>query len=203
MTLSALALGRSFSDPILGPQTVFRSVMEALSRPGLSHTLPDLGIKGPDSVPPSALSILLSLCDPDTPVWLDQDLRATDLQKWLQFHCNCPIVVEPSQAHFALYRSSLHSPHLNEFALGDPRYPERSTTVLVLVDSMLGGPVLSLSGPGVLDSVDIQPHGLPENFVEQFSAQHIQFPLGVDCLLIAQDRIVGLPRTTQIQRKSL
>jgi alpha-D-ribose 1-methylphosphonate 5-triphosphate synthase subunit PhnH len=203
MSFSALALGRSFSDPILGPQIVFRTVMEALSRPGLSYTLPDLGIKGPEIVYPSALSILLSLCDTDTPVWIDQELQATDLQIWLQFHCNCPFVSDPSQAHFALYRSTLHCPHLNEFALGDPRYPERSTTILVLVDSMFGGPVLRLSGPGVLDTVEIQPLGLPGNFVEQFSSQHTLFPLGVDCLLIAQDRIVGLPRTINIQRKSL
>jgi hypothetical protein len=106
-------------------------------------------------------------------------------------------VVEPSQAHFALYRASLHSPHLNEFALGDPRYPERSTTVLVLVDSMLGGPVLSLSGPGVLDSVDIQKSvksGQGKGEIEQ-SARYVKATF--ICIRVNKDQTISQKMTVK------
>lgn len=190
--------GSGFTDPVLGPQALFRVTLDAMSRPGLVRHVPETGVRGPDALPREALAILLSLCDHDTPVWLDAGLRDTAVARWLAFHSSAPVTQDPALASFGVLRQGAEAPPLDQFALGDARYPDRSTTLIVLCDSFIGGAALSLEGPGIESRVGLAPCGLPEGFIEQAQDNHRLYPRGLDFLLLAGDEMVGLPRSTRI-----
>tara|TARA_R110002020_G_scaffold44066_3_gene127322 strand:- start:126 stop:725 length:600 start_codon:yes stop_codon:yes gene_type:complete len=187
-----------FADPVLESQTNFRAIMDALANPGtrqelvtpqsISHTLS-----------PELVSILLTLADHDTPVWLDAVLRAdTGLADFLAFHSGAPLVEAPDKAVFAVAGGAGQLPAFNRFNLGSQEYPDRSTTIALAVPSLSGGAVLSLRGPGIKDHIHISPQGLPADFTAQWSANREIFPRGVDLLLVADGAVIGLPRSTRI-----
>jgi len=195
--------GRGLLDPVLGSQSIFRAMLEALSRPGTSVQVPALGVEGPDALPPEVLTLLVSICDHDTPVWLEQALRASPLARWLAFHCSAPTTVDPLQASFAvLHGPSAPSAMLDQFALGDVRYPERSTTVIFTCDDLTSGAPIALTGPGVESRLTIRPSGLPDDFIAMAQANHELFPRGVDILLVAGSLLIGLPRSTKLEREA-
>jgi alpha-D-ribose 1-methylphosphonate 5-triphosphate synthase subunit PhnH len=195
--------GRGLQDPVLGSQAIFRAMLEALSRPGIPVQVPALGVEGPDALPAEVLTLLVSICDHDTPVWLEQALRASPLARWLAFHCNAPMTADPLQACFAvLHGPSAPSAMLDQFALGDVRYPERSTTVIFYCDDLTSGAPIALTGPGVEARLTIRPSGLPDDFVAMAQANHESFPRGVDVLLVAGSQMIGLPRSTKLEREA-
>jgi len=195
--------GRGLKDPVLGSQAIFRVMLEALSRPGVPAVIPRLGVEGPDALPPEVLTILISICDHDTPVWIDDDLRGSSLARWLAFHCSAPVTGDPLQANFAVQRgSSAPSEMLDRFALGDARYPERSTTVIFTCDDLTTGAPIALMGPGVESRLIIRPAGLPDDFLAMAQANHELFPRGVDILLVAGELMIGLPRSTKLEREA-
>ena len=192
--------GSGLQDPVLGSQAVFRAMLGALSRPGLPVRIPTLGVEGPDALPQEALTLLVSICDHDTPIWLEEGLRASPLARWLAFHCSATTTVDPLEAGFAVLRgATAPSAMLDQFALGDVRYPERSTTVIFTCGDLTSGAPIALSGPGVEARVIIRPAGLPVDFLAMAQANHEMFPRGVDILLIAGDQMVGLPRSTKLE----
>ena len=192
--------GRGLQDPVLGSQAIFRAMLEALSRPGISVQVPALGVEGPDALPQEVLTLLVSICDHDTPIWLEQPLRAAPLARWLAFHCSAPTTVDPIQASFAVLRgSSARSAMLDQFAQGDVRYPERSTTVIFTCDDLTAGAPIALTGPGVEARLTIRPSGLPGDFLALAQANHEMFPRGVDILLVSGAQMVGLPRSTKLE----
>jgi len=195
--------GRGLHDPVLGSQSIFRSMLEALSRPGVPVHIPALGVEGPDALPPEVLTLLISICDHDTPIWLEEPLRASPLAKWLAFHCSAPMTADPLQASFAvLHGPSAPSAMLDQFALGDVRYPERSTTVIFCCDDLTSGAPIALTGPGVEARLAIRPSGLPDDFVTMAQVNHESFPRGVDVLLVAGSQMIGLPRSTKLEREA-
>ena len=192
--------GRGLQDPVLGSQSIFRAMLEALSRPGIPTHLPALGVEGPDALPPEALTLLISICDHETPIWLEESLRASPLARWLAFHCSAPTTGDPRQAAFAVLRgASAPSAMLDQFALGDVRYPERSTTVIFICEDLTSGAPIALTGPGVVSRLIMRPSGLPGDFLAMAQANHEMFPRGVDILLIAGSQLVGLPRSTKLE----
>jgi alpha-D-ribose 1-methylphosphonate 5-triphosphate synthase subunit PhnH len=88
---------------------------------------------------------------------------------------------------------------LDQFALGDVRYPERSTTVIFTCDDLTSGAPIALTGPGVEARLTIRPSGLPGDFLAMAQANHEMFPRGVDILLVAGSQMVGLPRSTKLE----
>ena len=194
--------GSGFTDPVLGPQALFRVLLDAMSRPGLVYPVPETGVHGPDVVPREALALLLALCDHDTPVWFDEGLRNTAVARWLAFHSSAPMTSDPARASFGILQQDLAAPRLSDFALGDPRYPDRSTTLVVLCESFEGGEPLTLEGPGIETSVRLAPRSLPAGFIEQAQDNHALYPCGLDFLLLAGGDLVGLPRSTRIIREA-
>ena len=190
--------GRGFCEPVLGSQVMFRVILNALSRPGIIQAVPEIGVEGPAAISSDVLAILLTLCDQDTPVWLDDELRAHSVGQWLAFHANCPITSDPARASFGVLRDRPGNPALSDFSQGDPRYPDRSTTLLICVQSLSGGAPLTLEGPGIETSLRIAPLGLPDGFVAAAQDNHALYPLGLDFLLVAGHAVSALPRTTRI-----
>ncbi|MEQ8544702.1 MAG: phosphonate C-P lyase system protein PhnH, partial [Roseitalea porphyridii] len=65
-----------------------------------------------------------------------------------------------------------------------------------------GGEEIILEGPGILGRWHIAPKGLPQSFVSEREDNRALFPRGVDVVLVAGSRVMALPRTTVLSRKS-
>jgi alpha-D-ribose 1-methylphosphonate 5-triphosphate synthase subunit PhnH len=136
------------------------------------------------------------MCDHDSALWLEDHLfDSTAVSPWLRFHTGAPVVTDPAVAHFALVTDL---PRLDRFARGTDQYPDRSTTIVLALESLTGGAPLVLRGPGIKAAVTIAPAGLPGDFLAQWLENHALFPRGVDLLLVAGGEVIGLPRTTRI-----
>ena len=192
-------LDGGFADPVFDSQAAFRAILDALANPGTAPKLmlPRLteGVMGPELV-----SVLLTLSDHDTPIWLTPRLRkAKALQPFVSFHTGATIVAEPQDAAFAFAEAESELPPLSAFNQGTEEYPDRSTTIVLRVTALEGGASLRLGGPGIKGHCHISPVGLPVDFLGQWQENGASFPRGVDLLLVADGRVTGLPRTTRIE----
>ena len=193
------SLAPAFAEPVLEAQSAFRAVMNAISRPGLVQELRrDLSPPAPLSA--GAAIVALTLFDYETPDWLDASLAgADDVSRWLRFHTGAPITSDPQQAAFALIADAVGSPDFIGFALGTLDYPDRSTTLILQVESLSDGHTMALNGPGI-DGVQMMTAGpLPENFVRRMTDNRALSPRGVDVLLVTDDAVAAVPRSTRIE----
>jgi alpha-D-ribose 1-methylphosphonate 5-triphosphate synthase subunit PhnH len=192
------ALARGLPDPVFDGQRVFRVVMNALARPG------SLGLLSSDLEPPSPLApglaaIALSLCDQDTPVWLDPALaQAPAVADYLRFHASAPIAAAPSEAVFALVADPAACPPLDNFVLGPQDYPDRSTTLVLAVEELSTERGFVLEGPGIARQATLGVAPLPENFARAWADNRARFPRGIDLLFAARHTVAALPRSTRI-----
>ena len=74
-----------FQDPVLESQTVFRSIVNAMARPGIVEPLTPL-VDPPAGLSASSAAIACTLADGDTLLWLDKALAsAASVREWLAF----------------------------------------------------------------------------------------------------------------------
>ena len=194
-------LGAGFADPVLSAQSTFRALMDALARPGMVQPIARKAA-GPAPLSPAAAAIVLSLLDQDTPVWLDRGFASDEVAGWLRFHTGAPITADPANCTFALIGDPAGAPAFSGFQLGTPDYPDRSTTILLQVDSLTEGPSWTLTGPGIRGTQKFRASPLPSDFDERMAANNALFPRGVDLLLVADDCVAALPRTSRLAEGS-
>ena len=188
---------RSVADgPDLLNQAVFRGLARALSRPGEIVELSG-GIEARAPLPPSVAAVCRCLVDGEATVWLDTAFDAAPVRDFLRFYCNAKITADPARAVFALIGDAARMPRLDGFAAGDAMAPDGSTTLVVAVSSLDGGPVTRLSGPGIETSVHVAPADLPGWFWSDWDRNTNRYPLGVDLFFCGGGRVMGLPRTAR------
>lgn len=187
-----------FVDKVLSAQSTFRSVMDAMARPGtVQRIVPMVGT--PATMMRGTAAIALTLFDHDTPLWLDARMsESSDVLKWLKFHTGAPVVQDSSIASFALISDGGTLPSLERFALGTSEYPDRSTTVIIQVDSLGAGRSFELRGPGIDGVATLQASIRPFDLFERLRCNEKLFPRGIDVVLVADDSVVAIPRTTRI-----
>lgn len=196
------ALTGGFAEPVHHAQSVFRMMMDCLSRPGtVQSILPE--VEPPKPLGVAAGAIALTLLDHDTPVWLTPGLARSAVAEWIGFHTGAPLTREKSEARFAFAEAGASFSSFGLFATGTQEYPDRSTTIVLEVTSLDKGPALTLSGPGIRHSAAIAPLGLPEMFLRQWADNRAHFPRGVDVVLTAGHQMLGLPRTCKITPKEV
>ena len=184
-------------DAVLAAQAAFRAVLDAMASPGGVRPLAAM-IGAPPPLANAAAAVALTLCDHDTPVWLDATLRGTEaVCAWLRLHCGCRLVAEPRGAAFAFVGAAHDLPPLEAFSRGTPDYPDRSATIVLQVESLRAGRPLALSGPGIRDTQVLCATGLPDDIVERLTVNHAMFPRGVDFLLVSSGEIAALPRSVR------
>lgn len=190
-----------FIDPVLSSQSVFRAVMNALARPGSVQTVAMVA-DAPSRLMPATAAVALALFDHDSPIWIDDHFNADPaIAAWLRFQSDAPLTVDASLASFALIHGGAALPDFETFALGTPEYPDRSTTLVVQVDTLTAGPELVLRGPGIKDTVSLRAGALPSDFVVRMQANRALFPRGVDLLLTCGAELTALPRSTHVTAK--
>ncbi|AMA55542.1 phosphonate C-P lyase system protein PhnH [Bradyrhizobium sp. CCGE-LA001] len=190
-----------FADKVLSAQSTFRSVMDAMARPGsVQRIVPMAG--APAAIMRGTAAIALTLFDHDTPLWLDVGMaESSDVVKWLKFHTGAPVVHDTSIASFALMSDGAALPPLERFALGTSEYPDRSTTLILQVDRLDAGRSFELRGPGIDGVATLQASVKPFDLFERLSMNEALFPRGIDVVLVADDAVVAIPRTTRVVSK--
>jgi alpha-D-ribose 1-methylphosphonate 5-triphosphate synthase subunit PhnH len=184
-----------FADPIHAAQACFRAILDATAHPGRVVELPIAlagGTPGPLGV--AAAQVALTLCDIDTPVWLDE--ASSSAAGYLSFHCGCPMAKAPGEARFAFIADANTLPPLDQFALGSDEYPERSATLVIEVAGLVEGLGPRLSGPGIRDSARLGAAALPARFWTERAMLAELFPRGLDVLFVSGNRLAALPRST-------
>lgn len=190
-------------------QATFRSIMDALARPGSLHPLP-VGAVPRDC--PAAVTPLLALCDlmsPITALTCPDPARARRTEELIGAigRVTGAPIVGPEDARFALALDD--DPDLSDLTVGSNWSPEYGATLCQRVQSLStqtpGGPEAQtwrLSGPGVRPDSDttVSVRGLTDRWVAARAALTAHYPRGIDCLLVSDDGLVlGLPRTTTIE----
>jgi alpha-D-ribose 1-methylphosphonate 5-triphosphate synthase subunit PhnH len=190
-----------FADKVLQAQSTFRSVMQAMARPGGVQRIAAAAGSPPPMMRGTA-AIALTLFDHDTPVWLDPSMSAKpDVAKWLKFHTGAPVVQDCSVCSFALFGDAAALPALDRFSFGSNEYPDRSTTLILQVESFARGDRFELRGPGIDGTAVLQAAIQPLDLFERLAVNQALFPRGIDVVLVADDGIVAIPRTTRLVAK--
>ncbi len=197
-----VALAPAFADPVLDAQGAFRAAMNALARPG--RVLPlACGLTPPGPLSAEAAAMALTLIDYETLIWLDAPLAAMDaVSDWLRFHTGARMTNDPSCADFALISDAASLPDFALFSSGREDYPDRSTTLIVQVESLSSGTSLTLSGPGIERKQVLRVAPLPTDFVDRAADNRHLFPRGVDLLFVSTGGVAGLPRSTVVEIES-
>ena len=186
---STSSLEGGFTDAPVEAAQSFRKIMNVMAKPG---TIEELSI----AVPPAPLStaagsLLLTLCDAQTPIYLVGKYDNPAIKQWITFHCNSPFS-DAENCMFALGAWEDLQP-LHDFPIGTPEYPDRSTTLIVEMEDLTAGGA-ELSGPGIKDTHQLS---LPE--VTAFQKNAMLFPLGLDFYFTSGEKIAALPRTTKVK----
>lgn len=185
------------ADPVLAAQSAFRSIMDAMARPGSVQS-----IDGDDAAPvpmsPTAAAVARTLFDHDTAVWLDGPMSSAAVADWLRFHTGARITADPGEAAFALIADPEHAPPFSRFNPGTPEYPDRSTTIVMQVRRFASGKPLVLAGPGIKGSQRLAIEPAPDDLVSRLAINRGLFPRGVDLILVADGTVAALPRSVRV-----
>jgi alpha-D-ribose 1-methylphosphonate 5-triphosphate synthase subunit PhnH len=175
--------------------------MDAMARPGSVQRI--VAVPGtPGAMMRGTAAIALTLFDHDTPVWLDPLMSATpEVTKWLKFHTSAPVVEDSTICGFALIGDPAALPPLDRFAFGTNEYPDRSTTLILQVESLMQGRSLQLRGPGIDGTAVLRAAIEPADLLERLAIYASLCPRGIDVVLVHNDTIAAIPRTTRLIAK--
>ena len=199
-TNASHGLGGGFNECVHEAQAGFRAIMAAMAAPGTIQAVPAL-------TPPAPMNsgaglVALTLCDPDTPVWLDAEMAAsTAVCEWLSFHSGAPLVAEKNLSSFCFLSSPERIACIGTMQQGTQEYPDRSATVIVQVKGFADNPDWVLTGPGIRDEVSFRPLGLGNEYLTVWAENAAKFPRGVDIIFATDKALAALPRTTRITRR--
>lgn len=163
-------------------QRVFRKLLNAMAFPGSVQELEGGCLN----------SLLDTLLDRWVSFWCDESLVSLCLQTGA-----VPSSLE--DADFVISSYSLVG-KIERLKRGKPEYPDRSATVIRLVESLDEGMSVRLRGPGIKDYAFIRVKGMQvEEFLE-LSKVNSFFPLGVDLILLDRDcRLCAVPRSVKLE----
>lgn len=192
-----------FRDLVRDSQVTFRTLLNALSRPGIAKKI-DVKLIPPSGLNVSCAAACLTLFDLETKVWLQPGL-GEEIKSWLLFHTGCSFTEDTQQGDFAVICNLENMPDLCQFKQGTPVYPEDSTTLLITVDAIddirasnhLSLRRQTLTGAGINQQITM-PISLSDTFWQQWQQNHNSYPQGIDIYFFFETQVVGLPRTSKI-----
>ena len=171
----------------------FRSVLQAMARPGTAWPLSARGVAG------SALEDLLGcLLDAECSLgWLDG--RDEPVGRGICRGTGCR-GVPPEEADFVLVGPSGTGAAIAGLRTGEPDFPDRGCTLVYRVESLSpSGGRRTWTGPGIRDGIRPLVEGVPDSEWEALKATNSVYPMGVDCLFVDRAGLVAaLPRSTRI-----
>ncbi|MER6523754.1 phosphonate C-P lyase system protein PhnH [Streptomyces sp. NPDC001508] len=200
-TASTTAPAPGFADPTGKGQHVFRAVLDALAHPGRSYR-----ITGPAQAPKALgtglAAVALTLFDDEVSVWLHRTLAEDpDVTSYLAFHTGARLTNEHGSANFVVATPDT-LPALDALALGTDETPHQSATIVLDARTPGVGARFTATGPGIDGQVEIEAPWAPAGFSAAWTRNGALFPRGVDLLVMNDDSVVALPRTTRLRAVS-
>ena len=177
-------------------QKTFRTLLQALSRPGEIYSLSHVG-EGQSWFP-----VLETLLDHEVSFAVfgpNNDAFArmvADLTR-------CPVTTV-AKADFIIVTQGGSRGRILEAQRGTLEYPDQGATIIYLVESLSregrDGLRVKLQGPGVKAEMSARITGLHGEELLYLRQINQDFPLGVDCFLIDRTgRVMGIPRSAQLE----
>jgi alpha-D-ribose 1-methylphosphonate 5-triphosphate synthase subunit PhnH len=164
----------------------FLSLMWALSYPGRIHRLPD-GVKAFALIAETLLDLETSYFSPDE-----------SLQSMLISTGAHARPATDAAYHFYEQITESTLPDIRQASVGTMLYPDTAAT-LILGCTIDSGVEFVLSGPGVNGQQAMCIGGLPDAFWELRDTA-CKYPLGWDIFLVDGQQIIGLLRSTRMER---
>lgn len=170
-------------------QHTFRSILEAMSRPGMVQAIAsDQQSDTLGAVLATLLDGTVSLADPESLI---------EAAAWPMMQAN---QADSEQADFIVCEGKSSVSMTPK--LGTLEGPEQSATLILKVQSLTQGDMtLSFSGPGVNGTKTVQLSGLNPDWLTHREDWVCEFPLGVDLLLVDEQGLMAIPRTTKVEVK--
>ncbi|HET7792680.1 MAG TPA: phosphonate C-P lyase system protein PhnH [Rhizobacter sp.] len=192
-------LPRGLADATHDAQSLFRAVLDALSRPGRLQTLDASdGLQAPAPLSRGLTALLLTLLDTETSLHLAGPLASDAAWMYCRFHTGVQRAEAVADADFIAVRAA--DAQLDTLRLGSDEAPQLGATLIVDTHSLAHerGAGLRLTGPGIAHEQRIGLCGLPRAFWQQRIAMQPLFPRGVDLLLVCGSQLIGVPRSTVV-----
>lgn len=218
--LSSLAdVPAGFASPAQASQSVFRSVLDAVSRPGRVMQLDAQMLAG--MVAPVALqgrvgramaALWLTLLDAETTLGLGGALATPQAAAFCRFHTGVRVAANPLDAAFVAWRHEELMPSFWEQTNpGTDEQPQTGSTLMVEVatlatereahapsDGAVPTHALRLRGPGIEHEHRLHIGGPTRALWERRIAQQRDLPCGLDLILCCGERIAAIPRSTRV-----
>jgi alpha-D-ribose 1-methylphosphonate 5-triphosphate synthase subunit PhnH len=185
-------------------QAAYRQVLKAMAGPGLIASLREQAIKVDveTALYPATLILALMLLDTEVTfkVFAEKETEINRLISQLTY----AKTAAADRADFIFVLRDAGPGALQE-ALelaypGDLLNPHRAATLIVEADLSTSTQGLVLTGPGIPGERRIADRAAAD-WVERRADKNSEYPLGIEMIFTdSEDNIIGLPRTTQIQR---
>ncbi len=184
-------------------QRTFRTLLDAMARPGAVYQL----ALPPEETPEFA--VCMALLDFEVTYFSATDSaraseRAEALERRIALEIGCQRASFAAAAFVVSY-GALPAAAWPVLRRGTLAYPDRSATIIYLVDAL--GPTardsestsLALTGPGIETERYLIVGGLPASEFQQFVTTNRDYPMGVDAILLdPRGQVACLPRSCTI-----
>lgn len=188
---------------IFDSQRHFRTLLDAMARPGKIDRFATVAITPPPPLTNAAACTALALLDSDST--FDAAPLGPDAIRYVQVNTGAR-AVPVAEADFVFLDGGdvASAERIAAARAGIPTYPETGATIVLQVSRLshssgTGGLELTLSGPGIETTTHVVINGLHARNLEALGRRNREFPLGVDAIVTADDGgIICLPRTTRV-----
>lgn len=195
----------AFDTPVHDSQRVYRQLLSAMAEPGTLAEVSGAPLPPPEAAIGTACwATLLTLCDLDTRVWVAPELDAAGINEALAFHSGARLTERADEADFALVTPAILAGQGGAeppaFQEGSDSYPDRSTTLVVVLDCLEAAGPWRLSGPGIPGRRQLDVGQGGGALMTRLTANRARFPRGLDAILTCGSRLAAVPRSTRITR---
>jgi alpha-D-ribose 1-methylphosphonate 5-triphosphate synthase subunit PhnH len=193
---------------VLYSQSTFRQILDCMARPGKVNSFEPFPASGGGSeakVSPYLLGLGYTLLDVEVGFYVfQQDESLTALAGALEFQTSSQ-VCSLAEADFIFMTGADEPESLANVKCGNLDYPDSGATVIIRIDYVseerppeTGGVQLELKGPGISGKKALFVTGLTERHVRVLRDINVEFPLGIDLILVCGGRLACIPRSVEL-----
>jgi len=186
-------------DKVIYTQSVFRTLLDCMSRPGKIGCIPPAKCGLNLSINDYTLGVAITLLDQEVTFYIcgDRDKASPQLQLYTMSRKSsikeCDYLIVEGNKFF----------DINEMKKGTFTFPDESATVICQVQLLSkipkpGAIELHLTGPGVKDMQNIYINGLIEQVINPWKQCNREYPLGIDWIFVDHNgNVCCIPRSTR------
>lgn len=197
-------------DEVVDSQRSFKTLMDAMSRPGQLYRLQEHHFsKAPENFNPNILTVLKTLGDNNI-TFSSCNLKDETVQRYIEVNTGV-IPAEVNEADYILFDGGKFDGNICSAKAGSLEFPENSATVIFAVKRILCGQYkgndmdrieLHMKGPGIKDVNIVTIIGLDKKFVQGTIEMNSVYPLGIDLIFVDEEgSIICMPRTAKAEVK--